>query len=95
MSTRIRRCKHCKEEYVRKTLTQKYCSQYCAQLGTRRFVVTADELEKLVWEMPTIHVAKKFGVSDKAIEKRCTALGVVKPPRGYWAIVAAAGEMME
>jgi hypothetical protein len=24
-------------------------------------------------------------VSDKAIEKRCKRLGVIKPPRGYWA----------
>jgi len=26
-----------------------------------------------------------FDVSDKAIEKRCKRLGVIKPPRGYWA----------
>jgi len=26
-----------------------------------------------------------FGVSSKAIEKRCKLFGVDKPPRGYWA----------
>ena len=44
-----------------------------------------EELQKLIWEIPTIHVAKKFGVSDKAIEKWCKAYEINKPPRGYWA----------
>jgi hypothetical protein len=50
----------------------------------RLFEVDKEELEKLVWEMPTTEVAKIFGVSDVAIGKRCTLLGVNKPPRGYW-----------
>jgi hypothetical protein len=49
-----------------------------------KFEVTKDELHSLVWSMPTIEVGKKFGVSDKAIEKRCKKLGVTKPPPGYW-----------
>jgi hypothetical protein len=44
-----------------------------------------EDLQKLVWEKPTIHIAKDFGVSDKAIEKWCKAYGIEKPPRGYWA----------
>lgn len=44
-----------------------------------------EELQKLVWTRPTIHIAKDFGVSDKAIEKWCKAYGIEKPPRGYWA----------
>lgn len=43
-----------------------------------------EELEKLIWEMPTTHVAKKFGVSDVAVGKWCNSYGIVKPPRGYW-----------
>jgi hypothetical protein len=43
-----------------------------------------EELQKLIWEIPTIHIAKKFGVSDKAIEKWCKAYKIDKPPRGYW-----------
>ncbi len=50
----------------------------------KKFEVSKEELENLVWEQPTMHVAKLFGVSDKAIEKRCIKLGVSKPPRGYW-----------
>jgi len=44
-----------------------------------------EQLKKLIWEKPTIHIAKEFGVSDKAIEKWCKAYGIEKPPRGYWA----------
>jgi transcription elongation factor Elf1 len=44
-----------------------------------------DVLKKMVWEKPTTHIAKDFGVSDKAIEKWCKAYGIDKPPRGYWA----------
>ncbi|WP_460203249.1 group I intron-associated PD-(D/E)XK endonuclease [Scytonema sp. NUACC21] len=45
---------------------------------------TKEELQKLVWEKPTIQIAKDFGLSDKAIEKWCKAYGIEKPPRGYW-----------
>ena len=51
----------------------------------KKFEVDKETLQKLVWEMPTTKVASKFGVSDKAIEKRCKKLGINKPPRGYWA----------
>lgn len=44
-----------------------------------------DELAKMIWEKPTTHIAKDFGVSGKAIEKWCKAYGIEKPSRGYWA----------
>lgn len=56
----------------------------CCKKGIRKFEVSKEELEKLVWEIPTSKVAKIFGVSDKAIEKRCKKFGINKPPRGYW-----------
>jgi hypothetical protein len=43
-----------------------------------------EELEKLLWEMPTLQLAKRFGVSDKAIEKWAKSYDIIKPPRGYW-----------
>jgi hypothetical protein len=46
---------------------------------------SAEELQRLVWELSTVQLSKQLGVSDKAIEKRCKKLGVSKPPRGYWA----------
>ena len=57
---------------------------YVPRPSRRRFEVTKEELDKLVWLMPTTEIAEKFQVSDKAVEKRCKLLGVEKPPRGYW-----------
>lgn len=51
---------------------------------TRKFNITREKLKKLVWEKPSVQIAKKFGVSDRLILKRCRQLGVEKPPRGYW-----------
>lgn len=45
---------------------------------------TNEELAKMVWEKSTAQLAKEFGVSDKAIEKRCKVNNIQKPPRGYW-----------
>lgn len=42
------------------------------------------ELEQLIWEQPTTHIAKQYNVSDKAVEKWCKKYGISKPPRGYW-----------
>jgi hypothetical protein len=42
-----------------------------------------------VWAEPSQLVAKRYGVSDAAIAKGCKALGIPKPPRGYWAKKAA------
>ena len=50
-----------------------------------------EELEKLLWEKPTIKLAEQFGVSDKAIEKWAKFYGIEKPPRGYWAKKYAKG----
>ncbi|MCJ7435162.1 MAG: hypothetical protein MUO77_16895, partial [Anaerolineales bacterium] len=50
-----------------------------------QFEIDPDELRTAVWSEPVTTIAASFGVSDKAIEKRCKRLGIVKPPRGYWA----------
>lgn len=79
------KCKRCPKVYCSNSTGNKYfCSDKCSKLASRKFEITKDELEKLVWQYPTTKVAKIFGVSDKAIEKRCRLLGVEKPPRGYW-----------
>lgn len=51
--------------------------------------VSKEELETLVWSMPTQKVAAFFGVSDSAVGKRCKSWGISKPPRGFWAKVSA------
>lgn len=65
------------------------CSDFCRGMFHRKFNISKEELQELVWSMPTTEVAKIYGVSDKAIEKRCKLLGVNKPPRGYWIKVKA------
>lgn len=64
---------------------QIYCSYECAYKDHLRFEINKEDLEILVWQMPTTHIAKLYGVSDVAIAKRCKKLGIKKPPRGYWA----------
>lgn len=66
-----------------------HCSVECRRIHSRKFNPEFSELEWLVWQMPTTEVAELFQVSDKAVEKRCKRLGISKPPRGYWAKVAA------
>jgi hypothetical protein len=47
------------------------------------------ELRTLIWSKPATELARDFGISDVAIGKRCKALGIPKPPPGFWAKVAA------
>ena len=47
------------------------------------------ELHERVWSKPVRDVAAEFGISDVALAKRCRALRIPLPPRGYWARVAA------
>jgi hypothetical protein len=51
--------------------------------------VTRKELHQRVWEKPASQLKKEFGVSDVAIAKACKRLEIPKPPRGYWARLAA------
>lgn len=44
----------------------------------------APALAKLVWALPASTIATVYEVSDVAINKRCKAFGIVRPPRGYW-----------
>ena len=77
------RCKIC-ERPIR--CGDVYCSSECVTIGNRKDKpVTKEELEKMVWEKSTVHIAKDLNVSDVAVGKLCNRLNVEKPPRGYWA----------
>ena len=67
-----------------------YCGRSCFLSRHQKFDVEPGQLKQLVWTYPTKIVAQMFGVSDKAIEKRCKKFGISKPPRGYWAKVKSA-----
>ena len=51
--------------------------------------LTRQTLYDLVWSKPTTDVAKQFGISDVGLAKRCRAVDIPIPHRGYWARVAA------
>lgn len=80
-------CPACGKKFFKSTrVDSKYCSKECVP-DTRKVLsqVTKEELEKLVWEISTVKLAKKLNCSDVAIAKACKKLGIKKPPRGYWA----------
>jgi hypothetical protein len=85
-------CPYCGEVFrVSKSHKERrvHCNNQCRSLHARKFDVNPEELEQLVWQMPTTEVARLFGVSDKAVEKRCKLLSIQKPARGYWAKLTA------
>jgi 5-methylcytosine-specific restriction endonuclease McrA len=43
-----------------------------------------EHFKKILWEKPTVSIAKDLGVSDKAVENHIKKLGLTKPSRGYW-----------
>lgn len=85
-----RACKSCKKSFVvTKVSDQIYCSNRCFHDTRILTSPTREELEALVWSMPTVKVAEILGISDVAVAKRCKKLGIDKPPRGYWAKMTA------
>lgn len=56
-----------------------------------------DERNKLfdeVWETPISTLAKKYGISDTALRKKCIKLEIPLPPMGYWAKVQAGKDVV-
>lgn len=58
--------------------TDKYCSLECYHMAQRKVLdrPDLDQLGKDIVAMPMTKVGKKYGVSDNAIRKWCTALGL-------------------
>ena len=77
-------CPRCGKTFVSVFSGVKFCSQVCNHRNLERFDISKEELEVLTWQIPTSEIAKRFGVSDNAIAKRCKKFGISKPPRGYW-----------
>lgn len=50
---------------------------------------TRQELYDLVWSEPMQTLAKRFGMSDTGLAKICKGANIPRPPRGYWAKLAA------
>ena len=75
-------CQLCGKEIT--TDGDKYCSPKCAQLGSRKFNVSSEQLINDFKELRTYRsVAKKYGVSDNAIKKRCIKLEIYNDIEQY------------
>ncbi len=83
-------CEWCKEEFsVAESHADRrsHCSPKCAQMASRKFHVTPEELRLWVWETPLTQLGEMLGVSSNAVRKRCRKYGIPTPPRGYWTLV--------
>jgi len=81
------KCKICGKKITYKAITCKRCcdkSQNRTHYTKVKNKPSKEELNKLVWSIPTTEIAKQFNVTDKAIEKWCKKYDISKPPRGYW-----------
>jgi hypothetical protein len=78
-----RDCPTCGNSFV-SGQNNEFCSLPCSYQARKKFDPTKEELEKLVWAMPSTQIAKHYGVSPSAVQKRCKRLGIKKPGRGYW-----------
>lgn len=82
-------CMYCNKEFdvvgSKDFQNRKFCSLACDKLSRRKFEVKREVLEDLLWKYPMVQIAKLFGVSNKAIDRRAKQLGLSKPPMGYWA----------
>jgi len=53
-------------------------------MPTNYITLTRQELYDLVWSKPMSSLAKEFGITDVGLAKRCRAVDVPIPYRGYW-----------
>ena len=56
--------------------------------------MTRAELYSLVWELPLVQLAKRFGISNARLKKICQDYEIPVPPAGHWA-KRAAGKPIE
>jgi 5-methylcytosine-specific restriction endonuclease McrA len=79
-----KRCPDCDKKINSKSTRCRNCSSKKQNKPNKKFFITKEELEKIIWEKPAAEIARIYNVSDKAVEKRCKILGIEKPGRGYW-----------
>lgn len=77
-------CQHCNQKYVRRSRTQRFCSNKCAGLAKKKTLpVTKDELIKEITSNGFLATGKKYGVSDNAIRKWCKRYGISPKASDY------------
>ncbi len=50
----------------------------------QRIQISREELYEKVWQVPMMHLAKEFGISDRGLAKTCKRLEIPLPGLGYW-----------
>lgn len=69
-------------EITRESVT---CRKECAAKFNEKIDWPSDtELSEMVWQGPVLQLARRLGVSEVSVKKRCRARGISTPPRGYW-----------
>lgn len=54
-------------------------------MDNTQVTLTRKELYELVWSVPMVKLADRFGLSDVGLKKKCRKHSIPVPPRGYWA----------
>ncbi len=54
-------------------------------MGYRDIVLSREQLYELVWTVPVMAAADRYGLTGTGFAKICQRLRVPVPPRGYWA----------
>ena len=76
-------CIDCGEKIIKTSKRRNKCSIIENGKTQRKFEITKVELENLILKYPMTKVGKLLGVSDNAVRKRCTLLGIIfKSVRG-------------
>lgn len=58
-------------------------------MNSDQITMTREEFYKLVWTESRLQLAKKLGISDVALAKRCRKLKIPMPGLGDWAKIQA------
>ncbi len=57
--------------------------------------VDREKLYEQVWTIPGARLAPLYGISDVALAKVCRRHKIPRPPRGYWARLAAGQKLLK
>tara|TARA_R110000772_G_scaffold249530_2_gene363852 strand:+ start:34561 stop:35289 length:729 start_codon:yes stop_codon:yes gene_type:complete len=88
-TTTFGRRKYKEKSYCPCCSSEKYkirtkCSKCSFEEGRSNWPPKKEEIQKMLWEMPVVDIARELGVSDVTIHTFCKKNLLNKPGRGYW-----------
>jgi hypothetical protein len=71
---------------ISETVLYKKMRELKIQKNKENISMDKEKIQNLINDMPMVHVAKMFGITDNSLRKRCKKLGIILPKkgRGYW-----------